>query len=270
MTRDIIGSLGGHLLQKGLNLPGAEGAIETYGEYVGMAYRSQKGPDGLATERTATLVGHSKRQHKRYLTAGGCHSLLGGKDGSLGIEGVKNSLYEQAVYALLQKGHHLLGVGIRQLVVGYVTTGGIIDIGRHGGRLVCRSHGSHHKSRLLGVTPCVLVGKGASQPYGGTVNVGHQMLTAIISHGYALRGEGVGCDDVGPCLQVATVDVAYYIGTSKTEQVVVALLQQALGQIEAIATEILLRKAIGLYHGAHSTVKDQYSLSDCLLQSHNL
>ena len=77
----------------------------------------------------------------------------------------------------------------------------------------------------------------------------------IVGLGYALRGESVGFDDVGPCFKVAAMYVAHHIGARNVEQVVVALeLYGALS--EPLSTEIVFRKSIALHHSAQCSVED--------------
>lgn len=82
----------------------------------------------------------------------------------------------------------------------------------------------------------------------------YKMLAMVIRHGYALTAEGIGRDDVSPCLQIATVNVLYDVRTGKAEDVIVAH-HLPWNITEPIPTEISFSEIVALYHGAHGTVQ---------------
>ena len=163
------------------------------------------------------------------------HGGHSGIDGTLRVQRVEDGLNEQGVYPTLNQRVHLLDVGLKQLAVGQVTTGGVADIGRHRAGLVGRSYRACHKSRLVGSRE--LVGC-----LSGQLGTGQRHLTGMTGHTVvgladALGTKRVGLDDVGTSPEVAAMDVENHVRTRQTEHVIVAA-HLSTEQVE-LAPEVL-------------------------------
>ena len=94
----------------------------------------------------------------------------------------------------------------------------------------------------------------ARNPYCLAVQFPYQMFTMIVGHGYTLAAEGIGRDNISPCLQVSAMDILNDIGPCQDQYVIITL--HLSGNIqEPAAPEILLRQVVTLNHGAHGTIQ---------------
>ena len=91
-------------------------------------------------------------------------------------------------------------------------------------------------------------------PHSFTVQFRNQLLTMIVSHRDTLATEGIGRNNISPCLQVPPVNILNDIRPCQRQNVIITL--HLSGNIQKpVAPEILLRKMIALDHGTHGTVQ---------------
>ena len=153
---DVVGGTACQVFEERLHLVGTERTVQTNREDGVVADRSEKGFECLSAQCSSCQVADGHAQHDRQLLAETLHRLHSGIDGYLGVERVKDGLYENRVNTAFDKSLHLLGVGIEQQVVGQLAGCRIAHVGRHGAGLVRRTYRASHETRFLG--GCILVG----------------------------------------------------------------------------------------------------------------
>ena len=122
---------------------------------------------------TETMIG--------YFSAGLIHDLSGGIETCFQIEGVKYSLEKEYVDSAFDECSYLAEVSVKQTVVGDCPHCRIVDIGTHGGSLVCRTDRSGYEyGPACGVF--VFIGKPAQKSCGFGIDFLYQSLHAVIGH----------------------------------------------------------------------------------------
>ena len=198
-------------------------------------------------------------EHQRHLTMPATHGGAGRIDGDAGIERVENGLYQDGVHTSLEQRVHLLVVGSAQ----HRCVQGGSRPRRHGADLTRRSHRTDdiagHGVGGVGVCqlPCYLTGS--------QVNLTAICLHAEVGKGDTLRIEGIGLYELGARLKIFTVDVGHHIGTGEAQQVVAAGQRHRM-RLETLATEVVLRQPVALYHRAHAAIQHQHTLRSLLLK----
>ena len=128
------------------------------------------------------------------------------EDGGLGVERVEDGLDDEQVGAAVDQAPGLLGVGLDQLVERDVALARVVDVGGDGRRAVRGAQCPGDVAGAIWRLRAHRVALGAGQPGGRDVELVGQLLHAVVGQRDALGVERVGLDDVGPGLQVATVD----------------------------------------------------------------
>ena len=75
--------------------------------------------------------------------------------------------------------------------------------------------------------------------------------------------KGAGGDDVGPGLQIVTVNSCYNLRLSKHQHIVVVaqVVRVLLCVCKGRAAVVLLRQAMLLHHGTHGAIQNQYAFA---------
>ncbi len=195
----------------GAHLLGAERAVEPDRERRGMAHRNPERLRRLSRQHAARQVGDGAGDHDRDRAAACLEQLGDGKERRLGVEGVEHRLEQQQVGAALEQALGLLAIGLAQFVEGDGAEAGIVDVGRDRGGAVGRTDGAGDEAR-----PSVLArGDGGGllgEARSGDVELGDQVLRAVIGLGDPCRRERIGGDDVGAGAEVVEMKRAHRIG----------------------------------------------------------
>ena len=199
---------------------GTERAVESNAENGRMLYAGEECLHGLTGKQPACLVADSDAEHERDVGSPALSGNLIGMYGSLAVERVEDGLKHDGIYAAVHEHTYLLEVSLLHLVVCHGTHCRIAHVGAEGESLVGWSYGGNdipgmaRGGELVSGLPC--------KSHGLSIDLGNQSLAMVVCKRDSLAAERIGCDDVGTCLQIPPVDVKYYIGTSQTENVVVA------------------------------------------------
>ncbi len=95
----------------------------------------------------------------------------------------------------------------------------------------------------------------------GQVQLGDEVLHAIVRHRRRIGIEGVGLDDVGAGVEKRVMNLADDGRTRQRQQVIVAF-EVAVPLGEALAAVFVLPEAIALNHRAHGPVEQQDALPE--------
>ena len=87
-----------------------------------------EGFDGLTRQNSARGIGDGARDHDGPALTPSFKDLLQGKDGGLGIQGVKEGLNEQQVDTTIEQGLGLISVGLYQFIKADVSSARVVDI----------------------------------------------------------------------------------------------------------------------------------------------
>ena len=209
-----IGDVGAHLLR-------AERAVEPDRERRGVLDRDPERLRGLAREHAPGKIGDGAGYHDRHRRAARLEQLGDGVERGLGVEGVEDRLEQQQVGAAFDEALGLLAIGFAQLVEGDGAEAGIADVGRDRRGAVGRAHGAGDEAR-----PAVLARRDRGGLLGeagaGEVELGDELLRAVVGLGDPRRGEGVGRDDVGAGAEVVEVELPHGVRLRQDQNVVVA------------------------------------------------
>ena len=104
---------------------------------------------GLTTQCTTSKVTDCRTQHDRQFHASMLHHRHSRINGNLGIQRVKDSLYQQCIYPTRYQSVYLFTIGSMQFVIRQLTGSGVTHIGRHGTRLIGRTNTTSHKARFF-------------------------------------------------------------------------------------------------------------------------
>lgn len=221
---DVAGGDVTDLLQVFLQVSGAEGTVQTDGQWVGVHDGIHEGLHGLAGECSAADVRHCRGEHDIDGPPAAGDTFVGRRDGRFRIERVEYGLYEQGVDTPFDEGVHLFDVSLFHLLEGDVAEGGIVDVRRYGASLVGGTDGPGHESWLARVFGRIDICGLTSQLGGGEVELVDMVLHFIVGHRNPLGVERAGLDDVRTRLQVFGVDVGDDVASGDAEQVIVPLL----------------------------------------------
>src|SRR5690348_4279578 len=117
-----------------------------------MRDRDPKGFDRLAGQGAAALVRDRYRDHDRNANPGLLKILLNGKEGSLGVECVKNRFDQENIHAALDEPSGLVVIGGAKLIERHATRSRAAYILRHRSGAA----GGAHRSRDKAETPRIL------------------------------------------------------------------------------------------------------------------
>lgn len=120
--------LGRQLFQVRAQVLGAKGAVQAHGNRLGVAYRVPERFGGLARQGTAGGVGDGAGDHDRQFDSVLLEHLLHGKNGRLGVEGVKDGFDQDQVGAALDQATGGLDVVLYQLIECDVAVAGVVDV----------------------------------------------------------------------------------------------------------------------------------------------
>ena len=182
-----------------------------------MHHRRDESFDRLSAQGSSARIAH--RHAQQYL---GNTGLEAGADGSLGVECVENGFDEDAIDALLDEHLYLFKVSRLELVEGDGTCRGVIGILAHGEHLAGGADIAQHKDLPVGHFGGCL----SRQSYGGTIHGDYLSFEVIVVLRDALRGEGIGRNDIRTGCNVAPMYIEDCLGIGERKVVVVALHQQ--------------------------------------------
>ena len=96
------------------------------------------------------------------------------------------------------------------------------------------------------------------------------MLQHIVGLGDTLGTKGVGLNDIGTSLQIATVDIFHHILAGQAEHIIITLhLDQMRWQLATQfgIPEVILAEAVSLNHCAHCTIEHKNPFLDYIVKS---
>ena len=250
---------GGELLQVRPHLVGTERTVESDRERVGVAHRVPERSRRLPGQRAPGAIGDRARDHQRHVAPAGAQRSAVGDDRRLRVQRVEDRLDQHDVDAAGDQRLDLLLVRVGERVEGDGAIAGILDARRDRQRHVRRTDRAGDEAPFP-VAPLGLVGRLARQHGRGPVELDDQVAELVVGLGDARGAEGVGLDDVGPCQQVAQVDLAHGVWARDREHVVVAH-EIAAVVAEPIAAEIVVDQAELLERGAHRAVEHEDALA---------
>ena len=220
---------------------------------------------GLARQSATTGIGNGAGDHHRPAPVLLLKKLRNGKQGGLGVEGVKHRLHQQNIRTALNQGSGGLGIGFYQLIKTNVTKPRVVHIWRDRSGAISRPEHTSHKPGPVWVFCLHGVGGFAGQPGGFTVDVGHLGLHAVVSHGNRGAIKGVGLKNIRTGLQVGGVNRFDNVRLGQAQQVIVALqVTRPIGKF--LAPIVGLLQLIALNHGAHGTVEQQNTVGELLFE----
>ncbi len=201
---------------------GTHTAVQTYRQRIGMHHRSDESLNGLSAEQSATRVTYSHTQQQFCV----CFEFLfcpqESRNGSLGIQGVEDSLYKDSIHPFLHQRLNLFYVVCLHFVEGDGTCLGHIHILAHGEHLICRSHISQHISWALRSHLRHAVSLLASQSGTGTVYLPDFIVKMIFALRNPLCTEGICGNDVSASLKVLAMQVPHRLRLGYTQSIVIA------------------------------------------------
>ena len=139
----------GQILQERPDFLEASTAITAYYEWAGMCHRIPEGLGILAGQHATAHVGKGHRNHQRHIAFQFLQYLPHGENGRLGVEGVKNGLYQEQVNPARNQSVGRFNVIRSQLVKRDTARTGIIHIGRDGGGLGRWPQHTGHKTGFI-------------------------------------------------------------------------------------------------------------------------
>ena len=209
----------------------------------------------LARQRAAGQVGDRARDHHRQVAAELVVGRLDAGIGRLGVQRVEDRLDDEDVGAALDEPLRGLGIGVAQLVEGNRTKAGIVDVRRDRRGAVGRAQRADDEAPLA-VLRRRAIARGTRQPRAFSVQLGDDLLHAVIGLRDRRRREGVGGNEIGAGLGIGVVDVLDRLRLGEDEQIVVAAnILLPIG--EALAAELLLGEPVALDHRAHRAIQHE-------------
>ncbi len=255
----------GQLFQIRAQVLGAQGAVQTYGDRLGMAHRVPERLGGLAGQRAAGGVGDGAGDHDRQLDAIFLEHLLHGEDRRLGVQRVEDRFNQDQVGAALDQAAGGLGVVLYQEVEGDVAVAGVVDVRGDGAGAAGRAEHAADETRAIRSLGGLHVGYFPGQARAFHVQLVDQFFHAVVGLGDPGGIEGVGFQNVGAGIEIGFLDGLDDVGAGEQQQVVVAL-HVARPVSETLAAVVRLFQLVALDHGAHAAVEDQDALLECLLE----
>mmetsp|Transcript_27462 Transcript_27462/g.56288 ORF Transcript_27462/g.56288 Transcript_27462/m.56288 type:complete len:1189 (+) Transcript_27462:341-3907(+) len=141
----VAGRAVGEALHEGSHLVGAEGAVESDAEGVGMADGDPESLRRLSRERAPRHVDDGAGNDDRHLDVVLLKKLVNGKERGLGVERVEDRLDKQHVAASLDESNRLLLVRRDKLLERDVTERRVLNLRGDGERPVCGADGAGAK-----------------------------------------------------------------------------------------------------------------------------
>ncbi len=252
-----IGDMGAHLL-------GAERAIEPDRKRRGVAHRDPERLRRLARQHAPRQVGDGAGHHDRDRCAARLEQLGDRVERRLGVEGVEHRLQQQDVGAALEQALGLLAIGLAQFVEADGAEARIAHVGRDRGGAVGRADGAGDEAR-----PAVLARRDRGSLLGearaGDVELGDEVLGAVVGLGDPGRGERVGGDDVGAGAEIGEMEFAHRIGLRQDQDIVVAAqVARPVGEARPAIAGLAELEPLDL--GAHGAVEHQDRLRGAAAQ----
>ena len=201
----------------------AERAVEPDRQRPRVAHRIPEGLDRVSRQVTARKVGERHRNHQRQFAPDLRFGFQRRGDPRLGVERVEDRFDQDEVGAAFGQCDDLVEIDLLQFVEIDLAIAGVVDVGRQRQRLVRRPDRARDEAAAA-VARLIFVGGFAAEPRAFMVDVGDQMLGAIIGLTDPVGAERIGRDDVRPGVQIGFADRGHDIGTRQREDVVVALL----------------------------------------------
>merc|ERR1719506_2040878 len=175
--------------------------------------------------------------------------------GCLRIQCIEDGLYKKHVNTTSYQALSLLVVCLDNFVVGAIAKCWVFYAGRHRESPVSWSNCPCSETRLAWVLSCPLLSTLFCQLCGGLINQENILLgfKLIIRLRDASPIERIRLDDIGSCLQEIIVNLADYIGTGYTQQIIISF-QIVCVVLPNFTTEILLFKLVTLDICPHGTI----------------
>ena len=127
----IIRCAGSQSFKERFQLFCSERAVKSYRQYVCMLHRSKKSIKSLSGQSPSCNIGNCNRKHQRYFSASLLHRFLSSHYSCLGIQGIKNSFYENRIYPTINQCLHLDAVCRTKFIECKCTICRIIHIRTH-------------------------------------------------------------------------------------------------------------------------------------------
>jgi len=242
------------MLDKRLHLRRTEGTVHAHREDRIRRERCKKSINRLTAQGSSSQITHRQTDHDRQLHPMLLHHGDGSINHRLAVERIKDGFDENHVRATLYETIHLFAYIGEEFIVCNLAGGRIADVRTHGASLVGWSHISSYEAWLIWGRKFVAFD--ARQSCALERHLAGAVFQVIICLRDALAREGIGCDNVGASLQVASVDVRDNVRASDVEHVVVAL-HHSRHITEPLASEVILGQIIFLNLRTHGTVKNQ-------------
>ena len=250
----------------GTQLLGAQGAVQTDGERIGVAHRMPEGFRRLARQGAARQIGDGAGNPHRQAHTHLLIDFLDGIDRRLAVQRVEHGFDHQQVGAAADQAARAFAIGFAQLVEGDVAEGRIVDVGRDRGRAVGRAQHAGHQARTA--AGAEFIAQFARQPGAGFVQFPDQMAQAVILLAGKIGVEGIGFDKIDARFQILAADVPDDLRLGQGEKVVVALQVRRM-IAETLAPEILFTQLEALDHHAPRAVQQQQAFLRLFLHPGN-
>ena len=233
----------------------AERAVDAGGERPSVLDRRPEGLDGLAGQVASGAVDDGDRDEERQLWG----DLTGRRDGRLAVERVEDRFDQKEVRSAVPQAARGFCVTVTQLVERDLAERGIVDLRRQRQRDVGRTERSGDEA----VVEPVRLRAGDLRT--AAVHLVDEALEPVIRLRDRRRGEGVGGDEVGACLEVIAMYLRDDVGPREAQHVNVVA-QGTRMILEAFAAEVLFGQALALDEDAHGPVEDDDALPEQLVQ----
>ena len=218
-----------------------------------MLYRCQKSVKSLSGEGSSGNIRYSNRKHQRYFSAGFPHGFLRSHYCRLGIQRVEYGFYKYRINSTFNQCLHLNTVCRTKFIECKRAECGIVYVRTHRAGLVCRSHRTCHKPRLVRIHGSKFVCHFSCYTYSLKIYLTAKMFCMIVRHRHRSGIETVGFNNVRPCMKILTVNFFYYVRARKAKQIIVSF--QLPGKfLETFSTEIIFGQSILLYHRTHGSI----------------
>ena len=247
---------------------GAERAVETDGDRLGVPHRIPERFRQLARQQAAGFVGDGARDHHGHVDAAFTSDFGDGVERSLGVQSVEDGLDQQQIGATVEQAVDLFAVSLAQIVESHGAIAGIGYIRRDRRGAVGRAQRARNKSRLA-VFSGYPLGSGAREFGAIAIELIGEVRHVVVGLRDRGRGEGVGRDDVGAGAQIIGVDIFDRLRLGQDQQIVVATdVAVKIRKTRATKRSLVILQALD--HGAHGAVEHQNAFAGCRQQGGSL